>query len=213
MDMNRRQFFKVCGIGRRIEPCGARDGPPRRPSPTRSRHFKLAHTVETRNTCTYCSVGCGLIMYSQGDGAKNVAQNIIHIEGDADHPVNRGTLCPKGAGLLDYIHSPNRLKYPEVREAGSSEWKRIEWDEALERIAKLMKEDRDANFVEKNEQGQTVNRWLTTGFLAASASSNEAGYITHKVMRSSASWDSTTRRVSDTARRWQVLPRRLAVEP
>ncbi|MCH2968098.1 hypothetical protein K3W39_14745, partial [Listeria monocytogenes] len=79
------------------------------------RHFKLAHTVETRNTCTYCSVGCGLIMYSQGDGAKNVAQNIIHIAGDADHPVNRGTLCPKGAGLLDYIHSPNRLKYPEVR--------------------------------------------------------------------------------------------------
>ncbi len=73
-----------------------------------------------------------------------------------------------------------------------------------------MKEDRDANFVEKNAQGQTVNRWLTTGMLAASASSNEAGYITHKVMRSSACWRSTTRRVSDTARRWQVLPRRLA---
>ncbi len=90
----------------------------------------------------------------------------------------------KGAGLLDFIHSPNRLKYPEIREAGSSEWKRIGWDEALDRIAKLMKEDRDANFVEKNAQGQTVNRWLTTGMLAASASTNEAGYITHKVMRS-----------------------------
>ena len=47
-----------------------------------------------------------------------------------------------------------------------------------------MKDDRDANFVEKNAQGQTVNRWLSTGFLAASASSNEAGYITHKVVRS-----------------------------
>ena len=123
-------------------------------------------------------------MYSQGSGGKNVSQNIIHIEGDADHPVNRGTLCPKGAGLLDFVHSPNRLQYPEVREAGSNEWKRIEWDEALDRIAKLVKEDRDANFVERNDKGQTVNRWLTTGFLAASASSNEAGYITHKVVRS-----------------------------
>lgn len=113
-----------------------------------------------------------------------MAQNIIHIEGDADHPVNRGTLCPKGAGLLDFVHSPNRLKYPEVREAGSNEWKRIDWDEALDRIARHVKADRDANFIEKNEQGQTVNRWLSSGFLAASASSNEAGYITHKVVRS-----------------------------
>ena len=48
----------------------------------------------------------------------------------------------------------------------------------------LLKEDRDANFIAKNADGVTVNRWLTTGFLAASASSNEAGYITHKVVRS-----------------------------
>ncbi|MNZ89881.1 Formate dehydrogenase, nitrate-inducible, major subunit precursor [compost metagenome] len=93
-------------------------------------------------------------------------------------------MCPKGAGLLDFVHSPNRLKYPEIREPGSKEWKRIGWDQALDDIAKLMKADRDANFIEKNAAGQTVNRWLTTGFLAASASSNEAGYITHKVVRS-----------------------------
>jgi formate dehydrogenase major subunit len=60
----------------------------------------------------------------------------------------------------------------------------VSWDDALNRIADLMKADRDANFIEKNAQGQTVNRWLTTGFLAASAASNEAGYITHKVIRS-----------------------------
>ena len=53
----------------------------------------------------------------------------------------------------------------------------------LDRIARLMKDDRDANFIERNDKGQTVNRWLSTGFLAASASSNEAGYITHKVVR------------------------------
>ena len=184
MDMNRRQFFKVCGVGLGASSMAALGMAPPPAYAETIRHFKLASTRETRNTCPYCSVGCGLIMYSLGDGGKNVAQEIIHIEGDADHPVNRGTLCPKGAGLLDFVHSPNRLKYPEVREAGSNEWKRIGWNEALDSIAKLMKADRDANFVEKNAAGQTVNRWLTTGFLAASASSNESGYLTHKVVRS-----------------------------
>ncbi len=119
-----------------------------------------------------------------GRPRKNALSDVIHIEGDPDHPVSRGSLCPKGAGLLDFVHSPSRLKYPEVREAGTNEWKRISWDEAMGRIAKLLKDDRDANFQAKNDAGQTVNRWLTTGMLAASASSNEAGYITHKVMRS-----------------------------
>ena len=148
------------------------------------RNFKLAHASETRNTCPYCSVSCGVLIYSMGDRAKNAHSSIIHIEGDPDHPVNRGTLCPKGAALLDFVHSPNRLKYPEVREAGSSEWKRISWDEAFSRVAKLMKADRDANFIAKNADGVPVNRWLSTGFLAASASSNESGYITHKLVRS-----------------------------
>ena len=148
------------------------------------REYKLARTTETRNTCPYCSVGCGLLMYSLGDKAKNSTADIIHIEGDPDHPVNRGTLCPKGAGLLDFVHSPNRLKYPEYRAPGSDKFVRISWDDAFDRIARLMKTDRDQNFIAKNADGATVNRWLSTGFLAASASSNESGYLTHKVVRS-----------------------------
>jgi formate dehydrogenase major subunit len=93
-------------------------------------------------------------------------------------------LCPKGAALLDFIHSPSRLKFPEYRAPGSDRWQRMSWDEALDRIARLMKQDRDANFIEKTADGLTVNRWLTTGMLAASASSNEVGYLTHKVIRS-----------------------------
>ena len=58
-------------------------------------------TTETRNTCTYCAVGCGIIMYSNGNLAKGEKAEIIHIEGDPDHPTNRGTLCPKGAALLE----------------------------------------------------------------------------------------------------------------
>ena len=148
------------------------------------RQFKLLRATETRNTCPYCSVACGVLMYSLGDKSKNARSSIFHIEGDPDHPVNRGTLCPKGAGLIDFIHSPSRLKYPEYRAPGSDHWQRISWDGALGRIAQLMKQDRDANFVQKTPDGLTVNRWLTTGMLAASASSNEVGYLTHKVVRS-----------------------------
>jgi formate dehydrogenase major subunit len=148
------------------------------------REFKLARATETRNTCPYCSVACGVLMYSLGDKAKNAEPSIFHIEGDPDHPVNRGTLCPKGAGLIDFVHSPSRLRYPEYRAPGSDKWQRISWDDALDRVARLMKQDRDANFVAKSADGLTVNRWLTTGMLAASASSNEAGYLTHKVVRS-----------------------------
>jgi anaerobic selenocysteine-containing dehydrogenase len=123
-------------------------------------------------------------MYSLGDKSKNAPAEIIHIEGDPDHPVSRGTLCPKGAGLLDFVHSPDRLKYPEYRAPGSDKFVRISWDDAFDRIARLMKNDRDKNFVAKNADGATVNRWLSTGFLAASASSDETGFLTHKVVRS-----------------------------
>ncbi len=148
------------------------------------RQYKLARATETRNTCPYCSVGCGILMYSLGDKAKNAPAEIFHIEGDPDHPVNRGTLCPKGAGLLDFVHSPNRLRFPEYRAPGSDSFVRISWDDAFDKIARLMKTDRDKNFIAKNADGATVNRWLSTGFLAASASSNETGYLTHKVVRS-----------------------------
>jgi formate dehydrogenase major subunit len=148
------------------------------------RPFKLAAATETRNTCTYCSVACGILIYSMGDRAKNARSNIIHIEGDPDHPVNRGTLCPKGSALLDVVHAPTRLQVPKYRAPGGTEFKEVTWDWALDRIARLMKDDRDKNFIAKNAQGTTVNRWLTTGMLAASASSSETSYLTWKVARS-----------------------------
>jgi len=182
MHVSRRQFFKICGMGLGGSSMALMGFSPA-PVLAEVREFKLLRATEIRNTCPYCSVSCGLLMYSLGDNAKNSKPSIIHIEGDPDHPVNRGTLCPKGAALLDFVQSPSRLKYPEVREPGAKEWKRISWDDAIDRIARLMKADRDANFITKNAAGATVNRWLSTGFLAASASSNESGYLTHKVIR------------------------------
>lgn len=181
--MNRRQFFKVSAAMLSGSSMAALGLAPQT-ALAEVRQYKLARMTETRNTCPYCSVGCGILMYGLGDGAKNAKATIVHIEGDADHPVNRGTLCPKGASLIDFIHSPNRLKQPQYRAPGSDKWLTISWDEALDRIAALMKADRDANFVEKTAEGKTVNRWLTTGMLAASASSNETAYLTHKIVRS-----------------------------
>lgn len=148
------------------------------------RNFKLAKSTETRNTCTYCSVACGVIMYSRGDVKKGEKANIFHIEGDAEHPTNRGTLCPKGAALLDMVHSKTRTLYPQVRKPGSDKFERVSWNDALDRIARLMKDDRDKNIIEKNASGVTVNRWTTTGFLAASATTNETAWATYKVVRS-----------------------------
>ncbi len=182
MEVTRRQFFKVCASG-----LGGSSITMMGFSPTQAlaevRSFKLARATETRSMCPYCSVSCGVLIYSSGDKSKNAKADIIHIEGDPDNPVNRGSLCPKGAGLIDMIKSPNRVKFPEVREPGSSEWKRISWDDAINRIAKHMKVDRDANFLLQNKDGVTVNRWPTTGFLASSAASNEAGYLTVKTLR------------------------------
>lgn len=182
MQVTRRQFFRICGAGLGGSSI-ALMGFSANEVLAETRTFKLASATETRNTCPYCSVACGVILYSMGDKAKNAKSRIFHIEGDPDNPVNRGSLCPKGAGLLDMVHSPKRLMHPEVREAGSREWKRISWDDALTRIARLMKEDRDANFIARNEAGATVNRWMSMGLLASSATNNEGGYLTHKVFR------------------------------
>jgi len=148
------------------------------------RPFKLVSSTETRNTCTYCSVACGIILYTRGDLRKGETAEIFHIEGDADHPTNRGTLCPKGAALLDMVHAKTRTQYPQIRRPGSDKFERVAWDVALDRIARLMKDDRDKNFIGKNNDGVTVNRWLTTGFLAASATTNETAWLTYKVVRS-----------------------------
>ena len=185
MALTRREFIKFTGLGLAASSIGVLGfGESGVAQAAAVRPFKLTHASETRNTCTYCSVACGILIYSMGDRAKNARSNIIHIEGDPDHPVNRGTLCPKGSALLDIVHAPTRLKVPRYRKPGGTEFEEVSWDFALDRIARLMKDDRDKNFIAKNDKGETVNRWVSTGMLAASASSNETGYLTQKIARS-----------------------------
>lgn len=185
MELSRRGFLKAAGAGVAVTSLGAMGfGEAEAAMAAHVRPFKLATTVETRNTCPYCSVACGVIIYSKGDLRKGERGDIVHIEGDADHPTNRGTLCPKGAALKDFVHAATRLSYPMVRKPGSNKFERISWDQALDRIVRLMKDDRDANFIAKNAAGATVNRWTSVGFLGASATTNETAWATYKVVRS-----------------------------
>lgn len=185
LELSRRQFLGTAGVGFAASTLGAFGfGEIEAAYAETIRSFKLANTTETRNTCPYCSVACGVIMYSKGDLKKGEPAELIHIEGDTDHPTNRGTLCPKGAALLDFVKAETRLKYPMVRKPGANKFERISWEAAFDRIARLMKDDRDRNFIAKNNDGVTVNRWTTTGFLAASATTNETAFATYKVARS-----------------------------
>ena len=185
LDLSRRGFLKLAGAGVAATSLGALGfGEAEAAVRAHVRPFKLATLTEVRNTCTYCSVACGILIYAKGDVRKGEASEVIHIEGDADHPTNRGTLCPKGAALKDFVNAENRLTQPMVRKPGATAFEPITWDDALDRIARAMKDDRDANFLQTNEAGVPVNRWTTTGFLAASATTNETAFLTYKVVRS-----------------------------
>jgi formate dehydrogenase major subunit len=186
MQISRRGFLKAAGVGVAVTTTVGAFGFGEAEAAVVAyvRPFKLANTMETRNTCPYCSVACGVIMYAKGDLKKGEQATITHIEGDADHPTNRGTLCPKGAALKDFVHSETRLKYPMLRKPGSDKFERISWDQALDRIARLLKDDRDRNFITTNKDGVPVNRWTSVGFLAASATTNETAFLTYKVVRS-----------------------------
>jgi formate dehydrogenase major subunit len=147
------------------------------------RPFKLAQTKEARSSCPYCAVCCGMLIYSAASKTEPGKMEVIHIEGDADNPVNRGTLCPKGAGAIDYIKSKQRVTQPMYRKAGANKFEPVSWDFAMDKIAKAIKADRDANFVETNRDGVKVNRLASTMWLAGSSTTNETGWLTWKATR------------------------------
>ena len=111
---------------------------------------------------------------------------VVRIDGDPDQPFTAGFACAKVNRDAELVHSPERLTTPlrRVGAKGKGEFAAISWDQALDRIARLMKDDRDKNFIAKNADGTAVNRWLSTGFLAASATTNETAWLTYKVVRS-----------------------------
>jgi formate dehydrogenase major subunit len=146
--------------------------------------LKISRTTETRSTCPYCSVSCGIIIHTIGDKAKNVTPQVLHVEGDPDHPINRGTLCPKGASLEQDIVNDRRLLKPQVRRPGGTQWEDISWNQAIEEIAQWTKKTRDATFIEQDSEGRTVNRLETVAFTGGCTDTNEFNYLVVKTMRS-----------------------------
>ena len=109
---------------------------------------------------------------------------MVHVEGDPDHPINRGTLCPKGSSLQQDIVNPRRLLKPQVRRPGSDHWEDIAWDTAIDEIARLVKKTRDETFLEKDAQGRTVNRCEGIAWNGGCTDTNEFNYLVVKTMRS-----------------------------
>jgi formate dehydrogenase major subunit len=154
------------------------------PALAQARTLKIARTTETRSTCPYCSVSCGVIIHTLGDGAKNVVPQVVHVEGDPDHPINRGTLCPKGSSLEQEIVNERRLRAPQVRRPGSDRWEDISWDSAISEIGRWVKKTRDDTFVERDNRGRLVNRCEGIAWTGGCTDTNEFNYLAVKTMRS-----------------------------
>lgn len=175
-DLSRRSFLKA-GAGAASLTAFGFD---LRLAAAQARELKISRTTQTRSVCPYCAVGCSVILHTLGDRAKNVEPTVVHVEGDPDSPINRGTLCPKGITLKQFVVNPRRLTRPLHRAPGSSQWQEISWDEAIQRMARLIKQSRDAGFEETDDQGRTVNRLANMAIIGGCTDTNEINYLLGK---------------------------------
>ena len=147
------------------------------------RELKIARTTETRSTCPYCSVSCGVIIHTLGDKSRNVKPVVVHVEGDADHPINQGTLCPKGVTLKQNIVNDRRLTTVKYRAPGSAAWEDKSWDWAIDRIARLVKQTRDEKFIGRDASGRDLNALTAMGVIGGCTDTNEINYLLVKAFR------------------------------
>ncbi|MGH8910397.1 MAG: hypothetical protein ACRD0K_28850 [Egibacteraceae bacterium] len=181
MGMDRREFFKVSGAaGAGWASFGFDLGP----AYAQVRALKISRATEVRSVCPYCAVGCSMIAYVTGHESFNTQSVLVHIEGDPDSPINGGSLCPKGASAMQLAVNERRELAPLYRAPGASDWQRVSWDDALDRLARLIKDARDETFVAKDESGQTVNRTEGIAFVGGATYTNEEGYLATKFFRS-----------------------------
>src|SRR5438034_324160 len=177
--MQRRTFLKATAIG-----SGVALGFNVSRAEAEMRELKIARTTQTQSICPYCAVSCGVIIHTLGDKAKNVTAQVVHVEGDPDDPINKGTLCPKGASLYHDILNERRLLKPQVRRPGSDHWEDIEWDKAISEIARHIKKTRDETFLETDDKGNMVNRCESIAWNGGCTDTNELNWLVIKTMRS-----------------------------
>jgi len=178
MELSRRDFLKASGAGiGGVFLLGALNEDVALASPIKRIPLKKRHN-ETPTICPYDASGCGFLVDASPDG------KVLNIEGDPDHPINRGAACAKGASLRQLsADNPWRLKKPLYRRPGGTDWEPVEWDWALDTIARRMKATRDADFIEKDKEGNVVNRTESVACLGGSALDNEECYLLAKLAR------------------------------
>jgi len=138
-------------------------------------HARIGNATVTRGICPYCAVGCAQLIYVN-DG------KIVDIEGDYESPISGGTLCPKGAATFQLAVNPNRVTTVKYRAPYSDHWEERPLTWAMERIAQLVKQTRDAGYEEIDEQsGMPVNRTLAIGNLGGATLDNEENYLIKKL--------------------------------
>ena len=201
MEITRRDFLKVSGAAGTVLIGGL--GFDLSPAEAYARELRIKGAKVTTSICCYCSVGCGILVHtSEG--------KVINSEGDPEHPVSEGALCSKGGSIFQVVNNENRLQKPRYRAPGATAWKDVEWDWALDRIARRIKDTRDRTFrktittkvrevvpadtpdesglfpeiVTDVEKRFTVNRTDGIAHVGSAALDNEECYLIQKLVRS-----------------------------
>ncbi|MPZ88928.1 MAG: twin-arginine translocation signal domain-containing protein [Nitriliruptorales bacterium] len=185
MEFSRRDFLKLSATAGAVAGW-ATFGFDLAPAYAQAQGLKIDRATEVRSVCPYCAVGCSMIAYVTGHGETtsfNTQPTLVHIEGDPDSPINGGSLCPKGASTMQLAVNQDRVAAPKHRAPGATEWQDISWEDALDRLARLMKDARDERFVETEDDGDTVNRNEGFAWVGGATISNEEGYLTTKLFR------------------------------
>lgn len=201
MEINRREFMKtsaaagaafVSGLGFDVSA-----------AQTYAKALRIKGAKVTTSICCFCSVGCGLLVHTS-------AGKVINIEGDPEHPISEGSLCAKGSSIYQVVNNPLRVTKPRYRAPGATAWKEVEWDWALDQIARRLKDTRDRTFkttvtsmsreqkaadageeallfpdlVTDKARDFVVNRTDGIAHIGSAALDNEECYLTQKLMRS-----------------------------
>ncbi len=177
MELSRRDFLKTSGAGLGgIFLLGAFNGGTAFASPPKFLPLKKK-LGEMSTICPYDASGCGFIVATENG-------RVINIEGDPDHPVNRGAACAKGASMRQLsADNPWRLSNVLYRRPGGTDWEEKSWDWAIDTITRRIKDTRDANFTERDSNGNLVNRTDAIANLGGSALDNEECYLLAKMAR------------------------------
>ena len=181
METTRRDFLKATTIGGVAVSVLGFD---LTPAYAQVRELKIARTTETRSTCPYCSVSCGVIIHTLGDRSRNVKPTVVHVEGDPDHPINQGTLCPKGITLKQNIVNDRRLTKVLYRAPGSARVGRevLGLGDRSHRAAGQRHARRDVS-CRRTSPAARINALTAIGVIGGCTDTNEMNYLLVKAFR------------------------------